>query len=238
MIGVVGPIGLNAISWARKREPERVWVINASAQIPKKQTCDGWGPWGEWTQCENGKKSRNRSCIKNCIGEFSETVDCDVTEEKTLQSDSNSVAIACVLGFIVGTLVGAGLVYWLLVRRRILKPYAVNSPQYVSAKSQNLYVSLPMLDLKHKPFGGGDDDDSPTGTIRSTTTAGSTLRSHKNSVNSIYRQQSHHHQQDYDSNTATIKRNRSHRNSSLMLNNGHNTSNAMRADLDSDQLFN
>ena len=94
---------------------------------------------------------------------------------------------------------------------------AQGSPHYVSAKNQNLYVSLPMLDLKHKNLSSNQSD---CGTLRST----STLRS-KAGGSSIYSTTKH---SDYE--TATIKRSHSHRNSSLIAG-------AMRADLDSDQLF-
>jgi hypothetical protein len=128
----------------------------------------------------------------------------------------------------------------------ILNGSANGGPHYVSAKSQNLYVSLPMLDLtntstitststlgrpKGKHFGGcitsNGSDQSDFGTIRST----STLRSKAGS--SIYN--NGHHKgsvvgSEYE--TATIKRSHSQRNSSLI-----NGAVAMRADLDSDNIF-
>jgi hypothetical protein len=128
----------------------------------------------------------------------------------------NVVVGACISGFIFGALVGAALVFYYLKYRKPGGPHG-GSPHYVSAKSQNLYVSLPMLDLKHKHLSSNQSD---CGTLRST----STLRS-KAGGSSIYSTTKH---SDYE--TATIKRSHSHRNSSLIAG-------AMRADLDSDQLF-
>ena len=119
--------------------------------------------------------------------------------------------------FIVGAGFGAGIVIYFVKFRR---PGSNGSPHYVSAKSQNLYVSLPMLDLKHKHLSSNQSD---CGTLRST----STLRSKANS--SVYNAS----RSEYE--TATIKRShsQSHRNSSLIA----GSSTLMRADLDSDQLF-
>ena len=91
---------------------------------------------------------------------------------------------------------------------------------YISAKSQNLYVSLPMLDLnKHKQLSSNHSDYS--GTLRSNN---GTMRSNK-ANSSIYTSKPG----DYE--TATIKRSHSRRDSSLINNS------SIRADLDSDQLF-
>ena len=122
--------------------------------------------------------------------------------------------------FIVGAGFGAGIVIYFVKFRR---PGSNGSPHYVSAKSQNLYVSLPMLDLKHKHLSSSNQSDC--GTLRST----STLRSKANS--SVYNASAS--RSEYE--TATIKRShsQSHRNSSLIA----GSSTLMRADLDSDQLF-
>lgn len=131
----------------------------------------------------------------------------------------NMVVGACVCGFMVGATLGAMLVYYFFKYRKPAPGGPVTSPHYISAKSQNLYVSLPMLDLKHKQLSSNTSDYS--GTLRSNATG--TLRSKTGS--SIY---SNSKPGDYE--TATIKRSHSRRDSSLI--NG-----AIRADLDSEQLF-
>ena len=211
----------------------------------EEMSCDGWGMWTDWSMCdhEQGDQVRYRSCVaQQCQGSDSEKRQCDgsttlIPAPGTQQSGVNAIIGACILGFILGMGVGAGLVYYFLIYRRGLSG-AHGSPHYVSAKSQNLYVSLPMLDLKHKHL--ASSAGSECGTMRSTTTAG-TLRSKASS--SIY---SHGGRQngavvngvnsDYE--TATIKRSHSQRNSSLLNGGAHGYhGTAMRADLDSDQLF-
>ena len=187
--------------------------------------CDGWGPWTEWKgDCEgspDGSLIRTRSCAaEECGGSDRESKSCNGSDTVPAVSVSGSAPVnaivgAVISGFLIGAAVGAGIVYYYL---RYRKPGGANgSPHYVSAKSQNLYVSLPMLDLKHKHLSSNQSD---CGTLRST----STLRS-KAGGSSIYSTTKH---SDYE--TATIKRSHSHRNSSLIAG-------AMRADLDSDQLF-
>ena len=158
---------------------------------------------------------------------------------------------ASIICLIIGIVLGAGIMFYVIRFRckGILHGSGGGGPHYVSAKSQNLYVSLPMLDLtntstitststlgrpKGKGFGGcvtsNGSDQSDFGTIRST----STIRSKAGS--SIYNNGGGHYKgsivgSEYD--TATIKRSRSQRNSSLI-----NGAVAMRADLDSDNIFN
>lgn len=142
---------------------------------------------------------------------------------------------ACVCGFLVGSSLAALLVYYYFKFRKSADTGAaigvtgVTSPHYISAKSQNLYVSLPMLDLKHKQLGvGGSGGGSSTasdysGTLRSNATG--TLRSKAGS--SVYNSKPGEYE------TATIKRSHSRRDSSLITSGGA----AIRADLDSEQLF-
>ena len=140
---------------------------------------------------------------------------------KPVSSSSDLLAVACICSFVVGCGVGAGVVIYFLKFKR---PGGNGSPHYVSAKSQNLYVSLPMLDLKHKHLSSNQSD---CGTLRSTA---STLRSKAGS--SVYNAGGRGGApSDYE--TATIKRSHSQRNSSLIA----GSSTMMRADLDSDQLF-
>jgi len=185
--------------------------------------CDGWGPWASWSQCDLATDSRTRSrvCLNSHCdeGHDFERQTCDGLHTSPVSSGSSSdlVAVACICSFIVGAGFGAGIVIYFVKFRR---PGSNGSPHYVSAKSQNLYVSLPMLDLKHKHLSSNQSD---CGTLRST----STLRSKANS--SVYNAS----RSEYE--TATIKRShsQSHRNSSLIA----GSSTLMRADLDSDQLF-
>ena len=132
-------------------------------------------------------------------------------------NDVSAVLGALFLGFLLGTIMGAGLLYYFLIFRRHGGHHG-GSPHYVSAKSENLYVSYPLLDLRHKQLSGSTSSDC--GTLRSTTTAG-TLRSTKGS--------NMNGKADYE--TATIKRSHSQRNSTLL------SSPSIRADLDADQLF-
>ena len=184
--------------------------------------CDGWGPWADWKgDCEStpdGTRIRSRECkAEECNGSDRETKSCSSVPAISVSASTpvNAIVGAAICGLIIGAAVGAGIVYYYL---RFRKPGgAQGSPHYVSAKNQNLYVSLPMLDLKHKNLSSNQSD---CGTLRST----STLRS-KAGGSSIYSTTKH---SDYE--TATIKRSHSHRNSSLIAG-------AMRADLDSDQLF-
>ena len=157
---------------------------------------------------------------------------------------------AAIICLIIGIVLGAGIMFYVIRFRckGILHGSGSGGPHYVSAKSQNLYVSLPMLDLtntstitststlgrpKGKNFAScvttNGSDQSDFGTIRST----STLRSKAGS--SIYNAGGGHHKgsivgSEYE--TATIKRSHSQRNSSLI-----NGAVAMRADLDSDNIF-
>ena len=142
--------------------------------------------------------------------------------EKYAEPMSGTITInmmigACVSGFGVGGALGAVIVYYLLKCRKQVET-GVTSSNYISAKSQNLYVSLPMLDLKHKQISSNASEYS--GTLRSNTTG--TLRSKTGS--SVYGGKPG----DYE--TATIKRSHSRRDSSLI--NG-----TIRADLDSEQMF-
>ena len=148
----------------------------------------------------------------------------------------NMVIGACVVGFLVGSSLAALLVYYFFKYRKStvangngVVGAGVHSPHYISAKSQNLYVSLPMLDLKHKQLGGGGGGSSTasdySGTLRSNATG--TLRSKTGS--SVYGTSGK--PGEYE--TATIKRSHSRRDSSLITGNGA----AIRADLDSEQLF-
>lgn len=186
----------------------------------EERPCDGWGPWSTWSECDLATDSRSRSRIcqnGHCDdGHDFERQSCDGLPSPVASTSSDLIAVACICSFIVGAGVGAAIVIYFVKFRR---PGANGSPHYVSAKSQNLYVSLPMLDLKHKHLSSNQSD---CGTLRST----STLRSKAGS--SVYNARS-----EYE--TATIKRShsQSHRNSSLIA----GSSTLMRADLDSDQLF-
>ena len=182
--------------------------------------CDGWGPWTTWSECDLATDSRTRSrqCLNNRCdsdGHDFERQSCDGLPSPVASTSQDLIAVACICCFIVGAGFGAGIVIYFIKYRR---PGGNGSPHYVSAKSQNLYVSLPMLDLKHKHLSSNQSD---CGTLRST----STLRSKANS--SIYNAS----RSEYE--TATIKRSHSQRNSSLIA----GSSTLMRADLDSDQLF-
>jgi hypothetical protein len=135
----------------------------------------------------------------------------------------NYIVGACIIGFIIGSCLGSALVYYYF---KYKKPNSVTSGHnYISAKSQNLYVSLPMLDLKHKTLSSKESDYG--GTLRSN--SGTLSRSSKagSSVYGVHRGGG----QAPEYETATIKRSHSRRDSSMVGSPG------IRADLDSDQLF-
>ena len=217
----------------------------------------GWGAWSEWTdECDvNGYQRRYRVCVaRQCRGNDVDRRPCagissdgggggsavPVAEERS--ASSGEIAAAVVIGFVLGTLTGAGLVYFLLVYRRCGGRGGNGSPHYMSAKSQNLYVSLPMLDL-NRSKNNYSSNQSDCGTMRSTTTTGSTLRSNKAlHGGSVSRNFNGSVVSDYE--TATIKRSHSHRNSSILVaataasnGGGANGTLNMRADLDADSLF-
>ena len=201
------------------------------------QPCDGtWTCWSDWSPCqgEGSSRRRDRSCQTPsggsavCSGGLGvqevpcsqQHSQCEGERATPLQAGTNVNMIVggCVLGFILGGLLGAGLVYYYL---KVKKNGGLSPPHYISAKSQNLYVSLPMLDLnKHKQLANTHSEYN-SGTLRSNT---GTLRSSKNG-SSIYGTK----HGDYE--TATIKRSHSRRDSSLINNS------TIRADLDSDTMF-
>ena len=228
------------------------------------QPCPGtWGCWSAWSRCSSqGRRSRTRQCesptggeadcLQNSGDESFEEEDCSLDSPQLRNMDGtdrellpvsatvsiNMVIGACVCGFLVGSSLAALLVYYYFKYRKSASDPAagaaggcVASPHYISAKSQNLYVSLPMLDLKHKQLGGSNSgpgscstDSNYSGTLRSNATG--TLRSKAGS--SVY---GNSKPGEYE--TATIKRSHSRRDSSLITSGGA----AIRADLDSEQLF-
>jgi semaphorin 5 len=182
--------------------------------------CDGWGPWTSWSSCDlaTDSRSKSRTCLTNACDEGldMEHQTCSGLPPRPVPRSFNLMAVACICSFVVGAGLGAGLVFYFSKVRSLGSSDNV-SPHYVSAKSQNLYVSLPMLDLKHKHM---SSNQSECGTMRST----STLRSKAGS--SVYNGGC---SADYE--TATIKR--SQRNSSMIA----GSSNVMHVNLDSDQIF-
>ena len=205
---------------------DRTSPLCTSGTSYEEMSCDGWGVWSSWSQCDlaSDTRYRTRACQATDCGERGHDIErqaCNgLPQSKANSASSDILAVACLCSFVLGAGVGAAAVLYLWKYR---KAGQNGSPHYVSAKSQNLYVSLPMLDLKHKHLSSNQSD---CGTLRST----STLRSKAGS--SVYNAGG---RSDYE--TATIKRShsQSHRNSTLI---GGGASALMRADLDSDQLFN
>jgi len=182
------------------------------------------GVWANWGQCQQGSQTRER--LRDDGGKDTEIKHCGPSPSGgwpiPRHSDETSMgklAGAFVIGLLVGCCISAALVYLFF---KYKKPKSVTTPHYISAKSQNLYVPLPMLDLKHNQI-NKNDSDYVSSTIRSNN---GTIRS--KSGNNIYSTGS----KGGDYETATIKRSHSRRDSSIG-NGGHN----IRADLDSDQMF-
>ena len=193
-------------------------AVCSGGQGHQEEDCGGEdGGWSAWGDCEAGVQTRTSTDGD----QETQTRVCDGDLATPLQGGAgasvNIIVGACVIGFMLGSVVGAGLVYYYF---KVKKNGGLNPPHYISAKSQNLYVSLPMLDLnKHKQLSSNHSDYS--GTLRSNN---GTMRSNK-ANSSIYTSKPG----DYE--TATIKRSHSRRDSSLINNS------SIRADLDSDQLF-
>lgn len=175
----------------------------------EEKSCDGWPAWTVWSQCGKGKQTRERADTGEGVAEETRQCSGDVLVETVESMSVNLVVGAAVCGFLVGSVMSAILVFYYF---KYKQPGVTVPPHYISAKSQNLYVSLPMLDLKHKQIPSNESD------------YGGTLRS-KGGNSSVYGSAKH---PDYE--TATIKRSHSRRDSSLV-------SGGIRADLDSDQLF-
>jgi len=177
--------------------------------------------WAGWTVCRAGQQRRER--ITHTGERNTEVRPCHGDRTVTPINPGEAVGInyivgACIIGFIIGSCLGSALVYYYF---KYKKPNSVTSGHnYISAKSQNLYVSLPMLDMKHKTISSKESDYG--GTLRSNN---GTLRSSK-AGSSVYGTRGN--PGDYE--TATIKRSHSRRDSSMV-------SPGIRADLDSDQLF-
>lgn len=195
----------------------------SKAPSVEESSCDGWTPWSGWRgscQDSNDVLTRTRKCLANECGDetYKQTKSC--LDEDTLSVSSSHtetvsiIIVAIISGFLVGAIVGVCTVtcYQRYCRHRL---GGGGNPHYLSAKSQNLYVSLPMLDLKSKHF---SPDLSNFGTMRSTSTLSS-----KVCDTSIYNTTLGEYE------TATIKRSHN-RNSTLFLN-------GMRADINSDSLF-
>ena len=177
------------------------------------------GVWSGWSGCRAGHQRRSMKTRGG--GTDREERECRVggaaTHLGTEEAGINYIVGACIIGFIIGSCLGSALVYYYF---KYKKPNSVTSGHnYISAKSQNLYVSLPMLDLKQKTLSSKESDYG--GTLRSNS---GTLRSSK-AGSSVYGVRAGG---EYE--TATIKRSHSRRDSSM-------ASPGIRADLDSDQLF-
>merc|ERR1719361_3091544 len=148
--------------------------------------------------CGEGQSYQEKICSSHSEESDEETV---TMKASTSEATMSMVVGASIICLILGILLGAGIMFYVIRFRckGILHGGGSGGPHYVSAKSQNLYVSLPMLDLtntstitststlgrpKGKNFGGcvatNGSDQSDFGTIRST----STLRSKAGS--SIY----------------------------------------------------
>jgi hypothetical protein len=176
----------------------------------EESSCEGWSSWSGWMgSCRevNDVLTRTRKCMANACGDdtYRQTKSCfdeDAAFVPSSLTETVNILIGAVIcAFLVGTLVGVCTLtcYQRYCRHRL----GGGNPHYLSAKSQNLYVSLPMLDLKNKHF---SPDISHFGTLRSTSTLSS-----KVCDTSIYNTTLG----DYE--TATIKRSHN-RNSTLYLN--------------------
>ena len=151
------------------------WRLGGTALLTQPcnpQPCPGqWGCWAEWSDCGGrGSRQRERPCLGGeCgAGRGREEEQCTPGLQPRVESTSHNTNILVgvfVLGFLLGSGLGAALLYYYF---RIKQPGGVTAPNYISAKSQNLYVSLPMLDLnKHKQLGSPASDYTTVGSLRS-----------------------------------------------------------------------
>ncbi len=207
------------------------------------------GPAREEEDCRHdhsggGKYDGGRSSVSSSPGQTAEPMFPSAETDGVVGGgiSINILVGATAVGFMFGCATGALLVYYYFVRHRKQADGGgghhnggMAGQHYISAKNQNLYVSLPMLDMKQKPLCGGAESEYSggsvcggsgvmMGTLRSNGGNNGTLRS----KSSIYGTTTGGQPGEYE--TATIKRSHSRRDSSLL-------SGGIRADMDSDQPF-
>ena len=172
----------------------------------------GWSECSEVTGLQTRHTEAGDTQTRACSGE---------SEAKSVAEAGvslNMIVGAAVIGFMLGSIIGAGLVYYYF---KVKKNGGLHPPNYISAKSQNLYVSLPMLEQSKHKHNMSSNYSEYSGTLRSNS---GTMRSSKTGSSTYATKPG-----DYE--TATIKRSHSRRDSSLINNS------SIRADLDSDNLF-
>ncbi|XP_077294549.1 semaphorin 5c-like isoform X2 [Arctopsyche grandis] len=139
--------------------------------------CDsllGWSNWSGWSSCDSSNKQhRNRRCLfknqvrdsdvcqgpdtemklcnSNGINNVAEVLPARYSNQATLTSE-DGLGMGLVVGlvmisFLVGALLAAGPVVW-IVRRRT--PRIPSSPHYIT--KQNSYVSVPLKEVPKKPM--------------------------------------------------------------------------------------
>ncbi|KAK4320514.1 hypothetical protein Pmani_008631 [Petrolisthes manimaculis] len=215
-----------------------------SHQSCDNQVCpgeEGWGAWSQWSECSGGgeERSRSRTCLshkpsqcrgldiqrESCsqllhTGEVTmlESVSEDLGSSKSDDGDGDgdggtvsvqAMVLSCLGCLVLGALLGALATFHIFVRRK--RRRVPSSPHYMTAKP-NHYVSVPGADWKRKAGGGSQ---SPNGSLKN----GSIKSSLRAAMTSVPLK-------EFD--TATIKRS-----SHGSYGNGH-----LRADLDSDTIFN
>ena len=213
------------------------WGQCSGGQRSRDRACDAEAGAGGIAVCSGGRGHQEEPCGLSGWSECSEATGLQTrhgeagdTQTRACSADSearpvteagaslNMIVGAAVIGFMLGSIIAAGLVYYYF---KVKKNGGLHPPNYISAKSQNLYVSLPMLEQSKHKHNMSSNYSEYSGTLRSNS---GTMRSSKTGSSTYGAKPG-----DYE--TATIKRSHSRRDSSLINNS------SIRADLDSDNLF-
>ncbi|CAB4053940.1 SEMA5 [Lepeophtheirus salmonis] len=130
--------------------------------------------WSEWSLCgnENNIRRRTRVCPngescppdemvqeEECLKENCEsTLVCQgnlsALEPTCSRSCSISIIMITLISGFVGGIICGGFAIFLFMKYKRSFIESIVSPKYVSAKSQNLYVSLPLWDIQNKQISG------------------------------------------------------------------------------------
>ncbi|RLU22473.1 hypothetical protein DMN91_004751 [Ooceraea biroi] len=201
-------------------------LVREACEMPSCESLLGWDTWSHWTSCDGDhQQHRKRTCLQHglgmCQGPTRETRDClpDCMDNdvNALPSSIENTGVtvgavvgSCVIGFLIGLALTVMLCFCYLKRR---KPRIPGSPHYIS--KQNPYVTVPLKEVNAKRQPSFSGSTNGNGTLRG--------KSNPN-VNGLGSPKLYPKSLDYESATATLKRN-SHGQQHI------------RADLDQDKYY-